>query len=232
MAKLLIVYYSAYGHIYDMAIACGEAAKQAGAEVRIVKIPEMIAEQNRTPYLDQYVVEDDTNKLAGTFKTYDRFNKYVKAQEKHQHIPIATNKDLAWADGVIWGFPTYYGMMPSQVKLFLEFAAPISAAGALEGKPTGVFTSAGSIHTGHEASILTSIVPLLHFGMIFVGLPYTENPEFLTADSIGCSPYGASTLVGPDSSYQPEPRELLMVGRLGKRVATIAQALKVAHFIT
>lgn len=231
MAKLLIAYYSAYGHIYEMAMACATAAQRQGAEVKVVKIPEMIAEQNRTPFLDQFVKDTETSKLAGTFKTYDRFSKYEAAQKKQQQIPIATNEDLKWADGVVWGYPTYYGMMPSQVKLFLEFAAPISGAGALEGKPTGVFTSAGSIHTGHEATILTSIVPLLHFGMIFVGLPYTENPEFLTADNIGCSPYGASTLAGPDSSLHPDERELLMVGRLGIRVASVAQALKAAQFI-
>lgn len=231
MTKILVIYYSAYGHIFNMAKAAMQGAKSvAGCEVRIVRIPEMESEKNRTAFQDKWKKETSESGLSDRFKTVDRFEKYEKALEWQKDIPFATNDDLRWADGVVWGFPTYYGSMPSQVKLFLEFASDLCASSGLEGKPAGLMTSAGSIHTGHEATILTSMVPLFHFGMIMVGLPYSENPEYLTADAIGCSPYGASTLAGPDSSRTPDVRELLMAGRLGERVALVARALQKDHF--
>lgn len=226
MTKVLIIYYSAFGHVYRMAQAAASGAERLkGCEARVVRIPEMESPSNRVALLDRKL-PDVALKLSGKFNVAARFQKYETALEQQNDIPVATNDDLRWADGIVWGFPTYYGMMPSQVKLFLEFAGELCSQGELEGKPCGVFTSTGSIHTGHEATLLTSIVPLLHFGMIYVGLPYTENPEYLTADAIGCSPYGASTLAGPDSSRTPDERELIMVSRLGERVAKVAAALQ------
>lgn len=232
MAKLLVVYYSAYGHVYEMAkAACKGAEVLSDAEVRMVRVPEPLAEGNITAYLDRNSRADapsgrgGRSELGERFKLVDRFAKYEKAQEKQADVPVAALEDLRWADGIVWGFPTYYGMMPAQMKLFLDFAGELCSNGELEGKPAGVFTSTGSIHTGHEAALLTAVVPLMHFGMLFVGLPYSENPEYLTADSIGCSPYGASTLAGPDSSRYPDERELVMAGRLGARVASIAGAV-------
>ncbi|MFD1953499.1 NAD(P)H-dependent oxidoreductase [Paenibacillus thailandensis] len=232
MAKLLVVYYSAYGHVYEMAKAvCAGAAGLEGTEARMVRVPEPIAEGNITAYLDRDArpgkggAGTQASGLGERFKLVDRFAKYEAAREAQKDVPIAALDDLRWADGIVWGFPTYYGMMPAQMKLFLDFAGELCAGGELEGKPAGVFTSAGSIHTGHEAAVLTAIVPLLHFGMLFVGLPYSENPEYLTADGIGSSPYGPSTLAGPDSSRSPDERELVMAGRLGARVASIAAAV-------
>ncbi|MDF2958729.1 MAG: flavoprotein [Paenibacillus sp.] len=231
MANILVVYYSAFGHVFQMAQAVAEGAGRAeGNAVRIVRIPEMVSPLNRTIHLDRHKPEaepvDPQHELSGRFRLRDRYSKYEAVLEHQKGVPVAANEDLRWADGILWGFPTYYGMMPSQVKLFLEFAGELCVDGSLEGKPTGIFNSTASIHTGHEATILTSMVPLFHFGMIFVGLPYTENPEYLTADAIGCSPYGASTLAGPDSSLSPDGRELLMAARLGERVAHVAAALK------
>ncbi|MFD0681071.1 MULTISPECIES: NAD(P)H-dependent oxidoreductase [unclassified Paenibacillus] len=248
MANILVVYYSAFGHVYQMAQAVADGAERAGGNaVRIVRIAEMESPLNRTINLDRNKQEEEKvqpeqsefelkqdktgqdkveRELSGRFRLRDRYSKYEAVLEQQREIPIATNEDLRWADGILWGFPTYYGMMPAQVKLFLEFAGELCIDGALEGKPTGIFNSTASIHTGHEATILTSMVPLFHFGMIFVGLPYTENPEYLTADAIGCSPYGASTLAGPDSSLLPDKRELIMAARLGERVANVAAALK------
>ncbi|MBE3553805.1 MAG: NAD(P)H-dependent oxidoreductase [Thermicanus sp.] len=230
MSRLLVIYYSAYGHIYKMAKAAAEGARDAGSEVRICRIPEFDSERNRTPFLDQWRKEEDSE-LSRRFKTVDRFSAYEKALELQKEIPIATNDDLRWADGIVWGFPTRYGSMPAQVKLFLEFASDLLAGGVLEGKPAGIITSAGSIHTGHESTLLTAMVPLFHFGMLIVGLPYSENLEYLTADPIGGSPYGASTLAGPDGSMEPEERELLMAKRLGKRVANAAAALHSVGFL-
>jgi NAD(P)H dehydrogenase (quinone) len=233
MANLLVIYYSAFGHVYQMAQAVADGASQSGAHpVRIVRIPEMAADVNRviTPDKDRRTAMQEKTSSASTlskqFRLTDRYQKYEATLALQKEIPIATNDDLRWADGILWGFPTYYGSMPAQVKLFLEMAGELCIEGALEGKPTGIFNSTASIHTGHEAAILTAMVPLFHFGMIFVGLPYSENPEYLTADAIGCSPYGASTLAGPDSSLSPDPRELLMAARLGERVADIAAAIK------
>lgn len=233
MANLLVIYYSAFGHVFQMAQAVADSASQSGAHsVRMVRIPEMIAETNRVIKQDKdrrssaNEESSSTTTLSKQFRLMDRYHKYEATLALQQDIPFATNDDLRWADGILWGFPTYYGSMPAQVKLFLEMAGDLCIEGALEGKPTGIFNSTASIHTGHEAAILTAMVPLFHFGMIFVGLPYSENPEYLTADAIGCSPYGASTLAGPDSSLSPDPRELLMAARLGERVADIAAALK------
>lgn len=226
MANVLVIYFSAYGHIHRMAEAAAQGVKSEGHTARLVRIPEFRHPDNVTALLDHpdRARSAPDSRLAGTFRVGARWEKYEAAQALQQHIPEAAADDLRWADGIVWGFPTYYGSMPAQVKSFLDLSGSLCASGELEGKPTGVMTSAGSIHAGHEATILTSIIPLLHFGMIYVGLPYSQNPEYLTADPIGGSPYGPSTLAGPDSSRTPDERELRMAGRLGARVARFAAA--------
>ncbi|MFC0189718.1 NAD(P)H:quinone oxidoreductase [Fictibacillus aquaticus] len=205
MANILIPYYSSYGHIYKMALAVAEGARGVdGCEVKVVKIPEFEA----------------------TKKFMSSQDAYVKAQEDQSDIPEATTDDLEWADGIIWGIPTRYGMMPAQMKQFLDAAGGLWAKGALEGKATAVFSSTATIHGGQESTAITTFVPLMHFGMIFVGLPYGENSEMNTAESIGGSPYSASTIAGGDGSLQPQDGELKMASRLGVRVAKVASALK------
>lgn len=231
MTNVLVIYCSAYGHVFDLVKAAAEGAAANGCQVRLRRIPELEAERNRTPYQDKFKKKEAESGLAVHFNTVGRFEKYERSIELQKDIPFANNDDLRWADGIVWGFPTYYGFMPAQVKLFLEFASDLCADGSLEGKPAGLITSSGSIHTGQEATLLTSMVPLFHFGMIMVGLPYSENPEYLTADAIGGSPYGASTIAGPDSSRSPDERELKMAGRLGKRVAAVASALRQSGFL-
>lgn len=206
MTNILIPYYSAYGHIYKMAQAVADgAAKVEGVQVKIARISEFA------------VVKE-----AMSGQDY-----YVQAQNAQQQVPEATHDDLRWADGVIWGIPTRYGVMPAQMKQFLDSAGGIWMNGELEGKATGVFTSSGSIHGGQETTALTTFVPLMHFGMVYVGLPYGENPEQLTADAVGGSPYAASTVAGPDGSKQPKEQDIIMAARLGERVAKVAKALKV-----
>lgn len=228
MAKVLIVYFSAYGHIHRMAEAAAKGASDEEHEVRLGRIPEFRSPDNVTALLDHpsHRQEREEDMLSGKFRVGARWEKYETSQEEQKDVPEVSHDDLRWADGIVWGFPTYYGSMPAQVKSFLDMSGSLCASGELEGKPTGVMTSVGSIHTGHEATILTSIVPLLHFGLIYVGLPYSQNPEYLTADAIGGSPYGPSTLAGPDSSKTPDERELIMAGRLGARVARFAEATK------
>ncbi|KMK76916.1 NAD(P)H:quinone oxidoreductase [Alkalihalobacillus pseudalcaliphilus] len=204
MAKILIPYYSAYGHIYKMAQAVAEGASQVeGTEVKLVRIKEF-------------------KEVEEAMSSQDA---YVDAQKAQAGVALATHDDLKWADGIIWGIPTRYGSMPAQMKQFLDSAGGLWANGELEGKATAVFTSSGSIHGGQESTVLTSLVPLLHFGLVFVGLPYGENPEQLTTDGIGGSPYGASTVAGPDGSAFPDPRDITMAERLGSRVAKVASKL-------
>ncbi|WP_221567375.1 NAD(P)H:quinone oxidoreductase [Alkalihalobacillus sp. TS-13] len=203
--KILIPYYSAYGHIYQMAQAVAEGASRVeDTEVKLVRVKEF-----------------GEVKDAMSSQEY-----YVKAQEMQSDIPEATHDDLRWADGIIWGIPTRYGSMPAQMKQYLDSAGGLWMNGELEGKATAVFTSTGSVHGGQEATALTSFVPFMHFGLIYVGLPYGENPEQLTAEANGGSPYSASTIAGPQGGEQPKEVDLVMAGRLGERVAKISKALK------
>lgn len=204
MAKILVPYYSAYGHIYEMAKAVAKGAEEVeGTEVKLVKIPEFDAVKEAMSSQDAY----------------------VSAQEEQGQVAEATHDDLKWADGIAWGVPTRYGSMPAQMKQFLDSAGGLWANGELEGKATSIFTSTGSVHGGQETTVITSLIPMLHFGMIFVGLPYGENPEQLTTDGIGGSPYGASTISGPDGSALPAERDITMAKRLGARLAKVAHKL-------
>ncbi|MGY4691221.1 NAD(P)H:quinone oxidoreductase [Salibacterium sp. K-3] len=203
MAKIVVPYYSTYGHVYQMAREIAKGAEQAGAEVKLAKVPEF---------------EEVRQAMAGD-------DAYAQAQEAQKDIPTASHDDLKWADGIIWGVPTRYGNMPAQIKQFLDSAGALWMNGELEGKATSVFTSTGSIHGGQETTAITTLVPLLHFGLIYVGLPYGQNQEMLTTDGIGGSPYAASTVAGVDGSNQPEERELTMARRLGGRVAHVAEQL-------
>ncbi|ANE45459.1 flavoprotein [Paenibacillus swuensis] len=205
MSKILIVYYSAHGHVFEMAKAVAKGAEGVqGTEVRIVKVPEFDA-------VKEAMSKDDV---------------YIQSQKKQADIPEVTHEDLKWADGILWGVPTRYGIMPSQMKSVLEAAGSLWQSGALEGKPTGVFTSTGSIHGGQETTAVTTFIALMHFGMIYVGLPYGENPEQLTTEGIGGSPYAASTVAGPKDERQTTEPEFTMAGRLGARVAKVAEALR------
>ncbi|MCE7791453.1 NAD(P)H:quinone oxidoreductase [Salipaludibacillus sp. CUR1] len=205
MTKILVPYYSSYGHIYKMAKTVAEGVLDIeGAEVKIVRVEEFEAVKAAMSGQDAY----------------------VEAQKAQEDIPVATHDDLKWADGIVWGIPTRYGSMPAQMKQFIDSAGALWMNGDLEGKATGIFSSTNTIHGGQETTAITSIVPLLHFGLIYVGLPYGENPEMMTDEGVGGSPYSASTVAGPDGSNEPDERDLIMAKRLGKRVATVAKALR------
>jgi NAD(P)H dehydrogenase (quinone) len=141
----------------------------------------------------------------------------------------ATLDDLRWADGIAWGTPTRYGAMATPMKRFLDGMIDVWKSGELEDKPAGVFTSTASIHGGQESTILTTLVPLLHFGMIFVGTPYVQNPQIMTAEAMGGSPYGPSTVAGPDGSRTVAEVELTIARSLGVRLARVASALKIVR---
>lgn len=202
-AKILIAYYSTYGHVHQMADAVEEGASRvSGAEVRVRRFPEI-------PAAKEAMSSDENYQSA------------QRAQEE-AHAEV-THDDLRWADGIIWGTPTRYGNMTAQMKQFLDTTGALWQNGELEDKATGVFTSTATIHGGQETTILTSLVPLLHLGMVFVGTPYGQNPHILTTEGVGGSPYGPSTIADGDGSRQPIEDELLTARNLGERVAHVSR---------
>jgi NAD(P)H dehydrogenase (quinone) len=203
--NILIAFYSSYGHVHQLAKAVEEGAKSVpDTEVRLRRVAE----------LD--VAKAGMSKQEG----------YVKAQEQMKDIPVATNDDLVWADGICWGTPTRYGNMAAQMKQFIDGTGGLWQKGSLEHIVAGVFTSTATIHGGQESTILTMHVPLLHLGMILVGSNYGENPQILVTDAVGGSPYGPSTIAGGDGSKQPSGSDLTTSKNLGIRVAKVASRTK------
>lgn len=201
--KVLILYYSAYGHMHRMC----EAAKE-GAE----SIDDVTATLKRVPEtLPQEILE--TTGIA-------------KAQKAFAHIPEATLRDLEEADAILFGIPTRFGNMCAQMRAFLDSTGPLWAKGALVGKPASIMTSSATQHGGQETTILTAMVTLLHHGMILVGLPYTFSAQTGIEEVSGCSPYGASTITGPQGERMPSPVELSGGRYQGRYLASVAKALK------
>lgn len=202
MTEMLIAYYSSYGHTYEMAKAAQKAADEIdNVNVKLVRIPE----------------------LESARKAMSEQDAYVQAQKRQKDVPEVTYEDLEEADGILWGIPTRFGNMPAQVKQFLDGAGGLWQSGGLEGTVTGIFTSSNTIHGGQETTIITSMIPMLHLGMIFVGTPYGQNPELSNEKFQGGSPYGASTVAGADGSRFPDEDELKIVSRHAARVARIAK---------
>jgi NAD(P)H dehydrogenase (quinone) len=205
MTNLLITYYSSYGHIFEMAKAAKNAASEnEDYEVKLRKIPELDAAK----------------------KAMSGQDAYQAAQKAQSEIEEVTLSDLEWADGIVWGIPTRFGNMPAQIKQFIDTAGGLWAKGALEDKATGIISSSNTLHGGQESTILSSMLPMLHFGMIFVGSTYGQNPE-LSEDTLhGGSPYGPSTVAGSDGSKVPTEGDLNTAGRLAKRVARVAKGIQ------
>lgn len=203
-ANVLIPFYSSYGHTHALAEAVERGAAERAGSVRLRRIPELPAAREA---------------MSGQ-EAYD------EAQARMASIPEVTHDDLRWADGIIWGTPTRFGNMSAQMKQFLDTLGGLWFGGELEDKAAGVFVSTGTIHGGHESTILTSLVPLLHLGMVFVGVRYAKNPQIMTTEGIGGSPYGPSTMAGPDGTRQPVEEEFETARNLGRRVAQVAAQLK------
>jgi NAD(P)H dehydrogenase (quinone) len=205
MTKLLVTYYSSYGHMHKMAqTAADSVSEMDDYEVKLRKIPELAAAKEAMSGQDAY----------------------LSAQEKQSEIKEVTLDDLEWADGIVWGIPTRFGNMPAQVKQFMDTAGGLWSRGSLEGKATGIMSSSNTVHGGQESTILASLIPLLHFGMIFVGSPYSQNPELMSDKLHGGSPYGPSTIAGSDGSKTPVEEDLSMAKKLAVRVAKVAAGLK------
>ena len=197
MTRILVLYYSSYGHVRALAEAEAEGALGvAGTSVDIRRIPETVPEPVRRA---AGYVDDDT--------------------------PVATPADLAAYDGIIFGTPTRFGMMAGQVKQFLDQAGGLWAQNALVGKVAAVFASTGSQHGGHEATLLSTHIPLMHFGMLIAGLPYTFAGQTSGEGVIGGAPYGAGTIAGADGSRAPTATDLAGARFQGAHVARIAARL-------
>ena len=194
MAKVLVLYYSAYGHIEKMASAMAEGAREAGAEVDIKRVPELVPEE---------VARNAHFKLD-------------------QSAPVATVGELANYDAIVVGTGTRFGRMSSQMANFLDQAGGLWAKGALHGKVGGAFTSTASQHGGQETTLFSIITNLLHFGMVVVGLDYGHTGQMTLEEITGGSPYGATTVTGGDGARQPTGNELLGARYQGRKIAEIA----------
>lgn len=200
--KVLIVYYSAYGHINAMAKAVAEGVAQVkGADAVLRRVPETLSEELR--------------KQIGVFD----------AQKAFENIPLCGIDELATADAVIFGAPTRFGNMCGQMRCFLDGAGALWQKGALIGKVGSVFTSSATQHGGQESTILSFHTTLLHLGFVVVGLPYSFQGQMRLDEVTGGSPYGASTIAGGDGKRWPSKNELDAARFQGKHVAEIASRL-------
>lgn len=197
--KVLVLYYSMYGHIEAMARAVAEGVAEVDdAEAVLRRVPETLPSE---------VLEK-----MGAVKPPD-------------DVDGATLTDLEGADAVIFGTPTRFGNMCGQMKQFLDSTGGLWMKGALVGKAAGVFTSSNTQHGGQESTILSFHITLLHHGMVVVGLPYTFDGQMRTDEITGGSPYGASTIAGGDGSRQVSENELSAARFQGRHVATITAKL-------
>jgi len=197
MPKILVLYYSMYGHVETLAAAVAEGARAIpGAEVTVKRVPEIMPED---------VAKKHGAKLA-------------------QAAPIASPKELAAYDAILFGTPTRFGNMAAQMRNFLDQTGGLWAKGALVGKVGSVFTSTGT-GGGNESTIISFLPTLIHHGMIFVGLPYACPELADTTEVKGGSPWGAATIAGADGSRQPSAKELAQARFQGQHVASIAMRL-------
>ena len=197
MPKVLVLYYSAYGHIETMAQAVAEGAREAGASVDIKRVPELVSEEVAR-------------------KSYYKMD---------QAAPIAAIEDLANYDAVIVGVGTRFGRMASQMANFLDQAGGLWARGALHGKVGGAFSCSATQHGGQETTLFSIITNLLHFGMVVVGLDYGHAGQMTLNEVTGGSPYGATTISGGDGSRQPSANELEGARYQGRKIAETAKKL-------
>jgi NAD(P)H dehydrogenase (quinone) len=197
MARVLVLYYSAYGHIETMANAVAEGAREGGASVDIKRVPELVP-------------EDVARKS------------HFKVDQK---APIAKIEDLANYDAIVVGAGTRFGRLASQMANFLDQAGGLWMRGALHGKVGGAFTSSATQHGGQETTLFSIITNLLHFGMVIVGLDYGHAGQMTLSEITGGSPYGATTIAGGDGSRQPTENELQGARYQGRKIAESANKL-------
>ncbi|HMN83520.1 MAG TPA: NAD(P)H:quinone oxidoreductase [Burkholderiaceae bacterium] len=197
MPKVLVLYYSSYGHLETMAQAVAEGARAGGARVDVKRVPETAPEAVAK---------------AAHFKL-------------DQAAPVASVDELADYDAIVIGAPTRFGRMPSQMAAFLDQAGGLWAKGALNGKVGGAFTSTATQHGGQEVTLFSIITNLLHFGMVIVGLPYSHQGQMTLDEIVGGSPYGATTIAGGQGQRQPSAIDLEGARHQGRLIAETAGKL-------
>lgn len=199
--KIMVLFYSSYGHIFAMAKEVAEGVREAGGEAIVKQAAELVPEKFWNEELRE-------------------------AKETMKEIPVADpRKDLKDIDGLIVGAPTRFGNMCAQMRNFWDQTGGDWASGTLVGKPAAVFTSSGTQHGGQETTIITTMITLLHHGCVLVGLPYSFKEQMTVEEITGGSPYGASTIAGPEGERTPSDNELKMARDLGKHLTTIAKKL-------
>jgi len=202
MAKVQIVFYSMYGHVYQLAEAVAEGAREVpDTQVSLYQVPELMSAE---------ALEQSGAKAP---------------REAFADVPVAEPAQLAEADAIIFGTPTRFGNMAAQMRNFLDQTGQLWFTGALVGKLGSVFASTGTQHGGQETTITSFHSTLLHHGMIIVGVPYAEQRLLNMEEITGGTPYGATTLAGADGSRRPTENELAIARFQGKHVAQIAQKL-------
>ncbi len=200
--KVLVVYYSMYGHIYELGQAVAEGARSVeGVNAELRRVPETLPEQA-------------LEKMGA-----------VEAQKQQGDVPVCIVDELGSADAIIFGTPTRFGNMCGQMRQFLDATGKLWMDGALIGKAGSVITSSNTQHGGQESTILSCHTTLLHHGMVIVGLPYAFQGQMTMEEISGCSPYGASTIAGADGSRSPSDIELAGARFQGEHVAKIAKKL-------
>lgn len=199
--KVQVIFYSMYGHVYKMAEAVVAGAREAGAQVQLYQVAEL--------------VPDEALERSGA----------KAARQAFAHVPVAKPEQMAEADAIIFGTPTRFGNMCAQMRNFLDQTGPLWMKGALVGKVGSVFTSTATQHGGQETTITSFHSTLLHQGMIIVGVPYSESGLAYMDDITGGTPYGASTLTKGDGSRQPSENELKIARFQGRHVSEIAAKL-------
>jgi NAD(P)H dehydrogenase (quinone) len=201
-ARIQVVFYSMYGHVYRMAEAVADGARESGAcEVSLWQVPELVPDK---------ILEKSGAAIA---------------RAAFAHVPVAKPAQLAEADAIIFGTPTRFGNMAGQMQNFLDQTGELWADAALVGKVGSVFASTATQHGGQEITLISFHTTLLHHGMVVVGLPYTEQRLANMAEITGGTPYGATTLAGIDGSRQPSENELAIARFQGRHVTQITNAL-------
>lgn len=198
MTRILVLYYSSWGHIETMAAAAAEGVREGGAEAIVKRVPETVPEAIQRQF----------------------------HYKMNQPAPVAEPGELADYDGLMIGAPTRFGNMAGQMKNFLDQTGGLWMKGALVGKPAAVFTSTATQHGGQESTILATHTVLLHHGCVIVGLPYAFEGQMGVDEVMGNSPYGASTIAGGDGSRQPSARDLAGARFQGAHLARIAAKLR------
>ncbi len=200
--KVLVVFYSMYGHVYRMAEAVSQGAREVpGADVVLRRVPETLP-------------PEVLQKMGA-----------VEPQKAFAHVPVCTVAELGEADAILFGTPTRFGNMCGQMRQFLDATGKLWAQGALVGKVGSVFASSNTQHGGQESTILSFHITLLHQGMIVAGLPYAFEGQMRMDEITGGSPYGASTIAGPKGDRMPSENELAAARFQGRHVASIAAKL-------